>query len=111
MTSLRQALCPAHLLGRVSAASRLASATSVPAGALLGGLVGQAIGTRLALAVLALGYVLVGGAISVSAAKVRFQYRASGQQRQRRLGLARRTPTPSGVRTGLPMRTSSRCIT
>ncbi len=69
MVSLRQALCPANVLGRVSAASRLASATSVPTGALLGGLVGQAIGTRAALAFLAMGYVVVGWAIFFSPLK------------------------------------------
>ena len=69
MVSLRQALCPVNLLGRVSGASRLASAASVPTGALLGGLVGQAIGTRAALALLALGYVVVGWAIFFSPLK------------------------------------------
>jgi hypothetical protein len=45
-TSLRQAMVPDRLLGRVTASTELLSAGLGPLGALLGGLLGQAIGVR-----------------------------------------------------------------
>lgn len=44
--SLSQTLVPPHLLGRVSAASRLLSWGTLPLGALLGGFVGEGVGLR-----------------------------------------------------------------
>jgi len=44
--TLRQRLCPAHLLGRVNATMRFLIMGMSPLGALLGGLLGQVIGVR-----------------------------------------------------------------
>lgn len=44
--TLRQRLCPAHLLGRVNATMRFLIMGMFPLGALLGGLLGQVIGVR-----------------------------------------------------------------
>jgi len=53
--SLRQAITPDHLLGRVGGTISVVSQGVVPFGALTGGLLGQAFGTRFALAVAAAG--------------------------------------------------------
>jgi predicted MFS family arabinose efflux permease len=45
-TSVCQALTPDHLQGRVTAASRVFTAGTVPAGAFVGGLLGEAVGMR-----------------------------------------------------------------
>lgn len=47
--SLRQRLCPDHLLGRVNATMRFATMTPFPVGAILGGVLGELIGPRLTL--------------------------------------------------------------
>jgi MFS family permease len=52
-TSLRQALVPDELMGRVSAVLRVLAAAAVPLGALAGGLLGQAVGLRSTIAVAA----------------------------------------------------------
>jgi predicted MFS family arabinose efflux permease len=57
-TSLRQAIVPAHLLGRASATGRVMAAALVPLGALLGGLLGEVIGLRPTLALAAGGELL-----------------------------------------------------
>ncbi len=46
MVSLRQAITPADLLGRVNAATRLVAWGALPLGALLGGALGDALGLR-----------------------------------------------------------------
>lgn len=56
-SSLRLLHCPPDLLGRITGASRLLSAASIPIGALLGAGLGQVLGTRTALLLLAVGYV------------------------------------------------------
>jgi hypothetical protein len=55
ISSLRQAMTPDHLLGRVNGTMTVAFQGVVPVGALLGGLIGQVGGPRLALAVAAAG--------------------------------------------------------
>lgn len=57
-TSLRQAVTPNHLLGRVNAAMHLVFQGALPLGALAGGAVAQAIGIRHTLLAGALGYLL-----------------------------------------------------
>ena len=57
-TSLRQAVTPNHLLGRVNAAIHLVFQGALPLGALAGGAVAQAIGIRHTLLAGALGYLL-----------------------------------------------------
>ncbi len=57
-TSLRQAITPEHVLGRVNAAMQLLSRGVLPFGALLGGLLGQWIGVRPTLALSASGVAL-----------------------------------------------------
>jgi MFS family permease len=52
-TSLRQALVPDEMMGRVSGALRVLGSATVPLGALVGGLLGQAIGLRATLALAA----------------------------------------------------------
>ncbi len=54
-TSLRQAIVPRALLGRAGAVVRVSHAVVVPLGALLGGLLGEAIGVRETLVLAALG--------------------------------------------------------
>ena len=53
--SLRQAFSPPELIGRVSASTRFLLIGLVPVGALLGGVLGEAIGARGALLVAGLG--------------------------------------------------------
>ncbi|CAN5830324.1 MFS transporter [soil metagenome] len=50
-TSLRQAITPHHLLGRVNASERFLTGIIFPVGALLGGLLGQTIGLRAAITI------------------------------------------------------------
>jgi len=54
-SSLRQAICPSHLQGRVSATLRFLSAGMVPLGSIVGGLLGGFLGLRLAIGILTLG--------------------------------------------------------
>ncbi len=49
VTTLRQTVVPAHLLGRVGAADRMLYALSFPSAAALAGLLASAMGTRLTL--------------------------------------------------------------
>jgi len=64
--SLRQTVAPAALQGRVHAASRMVDSGLYPAGAMLGGLVGQLWNMRVALFAGALGTMLAAGVILVS---------------------------------------------
>jgi hypothetical protein len=57
--SVRQALVPAHLMGRVIASSRLVSWGALPVGALLGGFLGDLFGLHAALVLSAIGAWLV----------------------------------------------------
>ncbi|QDZ15361.1 MFS transporter [Humibacter ginsenosidimutans] len=57
LTTLRLQHTPQRLQGRVSAVSQVLNAATIPLGALLGGVSGQYLGTRVALAVLAIGYI------------------------------------------------------
>jgi MFS family permease len=59
--SLRQATAPDHLHGRVNASARFIAAGSLPMGALLGGLLGEAVGLRPTLFVAGVGVLLAGG--------------------------------------------------
>ncbi|MBV9328844.1 MAG: hypothetical protein JO352_34475 [Chloroflexi bacterium] len=59
MVSLRQAVTPTDLLGRVSATTRLLAWGAIPLGALLGGALGDSIGLRATLVVSAAGSALV----------------------------------------------------
>jgi MFS family permease len=61
--TLQQQCCPADLLGRVTGAAQLVYAAAIPAGALVGGGLGELVGTRAALVALGAGYVLVALAI------------------------------------------------
>jgi len=56
--TLRQAVAPAHLLGRVNSAAHLTFRGVLPAGALLGGAVAEGIGLRAAMFVGAGGFLL-----------------------------------------------------
>jgi MFS family permease len=56
--TLRQAVTPAHLLGRVNAVMRLASYTAIPVGSLAAGLLATTVGLRAALFVGAAGLLL-----------------------------------------------------
>jgi predicted MFS family arabinose efflux permease len=57
-TSLRQAVTPSHLLGRVSSAGHLLFQAAIPFGALSGGAIAQFIGIRQTMLIGALGYLL-----------------------------------------------------
>ncbi|GAB3434421.1 MFS transporter [Flindersiella endophytica] len=70
--SLRQRLCPEHLLGRVNATVRFATMTPFPVGAMLGGVLGELIGPRLTL--LAAGVV-----VALSPVPVYLAWRADGR--------------------------------
>jgi predicted MFS family arabinose efflux permease len=56
--TLRQAIAPSHVLGRVNSAAHMTFQGVLPAGALLGGALGQAIGLRPAMFVGAVGFLL-----------------------------------------------------
>lgn len=53
--SLRQAIAPPHLLGRVNATMRVIGAGMAPVGALIGGVLGTLIGLRAAILIGAIG--------------------------------------------------------
>jgi predicted MFS family arabinose efflux permease len=55
--NLRLQCCPTDLQARVGATSRTLTSAAIPLGALAAGALGQAAGTRLALAIVAVGYV------------------------------------------------------
>jgi MFS family permease len=57
-SSLRQAICPANIQGRVSATMRFLSAGTVPLGSITGGILGDLLGLRLAIGVAAAGVLL-----------------------------------------------------
>jgi MFS family permease len=57
-SSLRQAICPANIQGRVSATMRFLSAGTVPLGSVAGGVLGDVLGLRLAIGVAAAGLLL-----------------------------------------------------
>jgi predicted MFS family arabinose efflux permease len=59
MVSLRQAITPVHLLGRVNATTRLLAWGAAPLGALLGGALGDTLGLRPTLVIAAGGSTLV----------------------------------------------------
>lgn len=59
-STLRLQHCPGQLLARVTTTSRTLTAATIPIGALLGGALGQLLGNRIALLVLAAGYVTFG---------------------------------------------------
>ncbi|MGH2587340.1 MAG: MFS transporter [Dehalococcoidia bacterium] len=65
--SLRQATAPARLQGRVNATNRFLVWGTMPIGALLGGLLGEAIGVRPTLAVGAVGMALAAVSVLLSA--------------------------------------------
>jgi predicted MFS family arabinose efflux permease len=60
LASLRQAMTPDALQGRVNATSRVLAGAAAPVGALLGGVLGDGIGLRATLAVGGLGVALAG---------------------------------------------------
>ena len=62
-STLRLQHCPAELLARVSTTSRTLSAATIPVGALTGGALGQLLGNRTALLVLAVSYITLGVAL------------------------------------------------
>jgi MFS family permease len=64
--SLRQASTPDHLQGRVNASARFISTGLIPAGALLGGFLGETVGLRPTLWVAGVGVLLAGGFIWTS---------------------------------------------
>jgi len=64
--SLRQTIVPSHLLGRVIASGRLVTWGALPAGALLGGMLGETIGLHETLIVAAIGACVVGLAVARS---------------------------------------------
>jgi MFS family permease len=64
--SLRQAVTPDHLLGRVNATGRWIAWGTIPIGALLGGILGTAIGLRETIAISAVGGLLAAGFIAAS---------------------------------------------
>lgn len=64
--SFRQRLCPRHLLGRVTATMRLLAWSTVPLGAFVGGVLGQAVGVRTTLWIGAAGVIAAGVPIYLS---------------------------------------------
>lgn len=56
--SARQAACPAHLVGRMASTSMLVTWGLIPLGALFGGLLGEWLGTRTALWIIAFGFLV-----------------------------------------------------
>ena len=57
-SSFRQAICPANLQGRVNATMRFLTAGAVPLGSIVGGILGDILGLRLAIGVAAAGLFL-----------------------------------------------------
>jgi predicted MFS family arabinose efflux permease len=70
--SLRQAIVPDHLLGRVTAAMRLIGAGALPIGAAFGGIIAGFLGLRAPFLVAAAGFLLVGmlGASTINNASI-----------------------------------------
>jgi len=63
LTTIGLRECPAELQGRISATSRALSSATIPAGALIGGGLGQLTGTRPALILMSVGYIAFGLAL------------------------------------------------
>ncbi|MGC9969097.1 MAG: MFS transporter [Bryobacteraceae bacterium] len=78
-TSLRQAVTPDHLLGRVNSAMHLLFWGVLPAGALAGGALAQAIGIRATLALGAVGVLLSALWLVFSPVRSRRQLAAAGE--------------------------------
>ena len=57
-SSFRQAICPARLQGRVNATLRFLAAGMVPLGSIFGGLLGEALGLRLAIGIATIGLLI-----------------------------------------------------
>ena len=76
LMTLRLHHTPGKLQGRVGAVSQSLNAATIPLGALLGGAAGQWLGTRTALVMLAVGYIVFGAAFARSPVR-----RASGADR------------------------------
>jgi hypothetical protein len=64
--SLRQAVTPDHLLGRVNATGRWIAWGTIPLGALVGGILGSTIGLRETIAVSAVGGLIAVGLLAIS---------------------------------------------
>ena len=64
--SLRQAVTPDHLLGRVNATGRWIAWGTIPLGALVGGILGSTIGLRETIAVSSLGGLVAIGVLAAS---------------------------------------------
>jgi MFS family permease len=64
--SLRQAVTPDHLLGRVNATGRWIAWGTIPLGALAGGILGTTIGLRETIAVSAVGGLIAAGLLAIS---------------------------------------------
>ena len=64
--SLRQAVTPDHLLGRVNATGRWIAWGTIPLGALVGGILGTTIGLRETIAISSIGGLVAAGVIAVS---------------------------------------------
>jgi MFS family permease len=67
MTSLQQRIVPSYALGRVSATAQVIALIAVPVGATLGGVIGDSLGPRIALACGAFGTVVAATALMRSA--------------------------------------------
>jgi len=57
-SSFRQAICPARLQGRMNATLRFLTAGTVPLGSIVGGILGEMLGLRMAIGVAAVGLLL-----------------------------------------------------
>ena len=64
--SLRQAVTPDHLLGRVNATGRWIAWGTIPLGALVGGILGTTIGLRETIAISSIGGLVAAGVIALS---------------------------------------------
>jgi MFS family permease len=64
--SLRQAVTPDHLLGRVNATGRWIAWGTIPLGALVGGILGTTIGLRETIAISSMGGLIAAGLLAVS---------------------------------------------
>jgi MFS family permease len=64
--SLRQAIVPAQLLGRVNATMRVIVQGVAPVGALVGGLIGELLGLRTTLIVVAFGFIVAAPCLVIS---------------------------------------------
>lgn len=64
--SLRQAVTPDHLLGRVNATGRWIAWGTIPLGALVGGLLGTTIGLRETIAISSMGGLIAAGLLALS---------------------------------------------